>query len=131
MYTWYKRHDDTMLNIMVDALGHFHSFEDVILLRPSSKKMRTKANAVRNERLKKRNVDNERNAETRKPSKKQREMNAWPDYIGHEIDVLKELDTDFNFPKIHFVSHWGEQIHLYWTFQKNSPEIHEHAHKQS
>jgi hypothetical protein len=32
-----------------------------------------------------------------------REMNAWWEYISHEIDVSNELDADINFPKIHLI----------------------------
>jgi hypothetical protein len=42
-----------------------------------------------------------------------REMNGWRDYISHEIDVSKELNADFNFPKNHLMSHWVEQIRRY------------------
>jgi hypothetical protein len=43
-------------------------------------------------------------------SKKQREMNTVWDYISHEIDISKELDTDFNFPKNHIISQWAKLI---------------------
>jgi hypothetical protein len=47
------------------------------------------------------------------PFKKPREVNAWQDYISHEKDVSKKLDANFNFPKIHFIFHWVEQIRRY------------------
>jgi hypothetical protein len=47
-----------------------------------------KANALRMELLKKRKVDEETNAESWTPSKKWREMNAWLDYISHDIDIF-------------------------------------------
>jgi hypothetical protein len=62
------------------------------------------------ELVKKRTVDKETNAEAWTPSKEQCEMNAWRDYTRHEIDIAKKLDADFNFPKIHMMSHWAEQI---------------------
>jgi hypothetical protein len=37
-------------------------------------------------------------------------MNAWRDYISHEIDISKELDADFNFLNIDLMSHSVEQI---------------------
>jgi hypothetical protein len=79
--------------------------------------------------MKKRKEDEETNAETWMPSKKRREMNACRDDISHEIDVSKELDADFNSPKIHLMSHWVEQIHLYRALQQYSAERHENAHK--
>jgi hypothetical protein len=76
-----------------------------------------------------RKVDEETYAETWTPSKKRREMNAWRDYISHKIDVSKKLDADFNFPKIHLMSHWVKQIRRYRAFQQHSTERHEQAHK--
>jgi hypothetical protein len=110
MYARYKSHDDATLSYMEDTLHHFHTFKDVFLLGRAGKKAKPKANALRTELVKKRKVDEEINAETWMPSKKRREMNAWRDYISHEIDVSKELDADFNFPKIHLMSHWAEQV---------------------
>jgi len=80
-----------------------------------------KANALRTGLVKKREVDEDTNAVTCTPSKKQREMNAWRDYISHEIDVSQELDADFKFPKIHLMSHWVQQIRRYGSFQQYSP----------
>jgi hypothetical protein len=79
--------------------------------------------------MQKRKVDEESNADTWTLSKKWREMNAWWDYIMHEIDVSKELDADFKFPKIHLMSHWVEQIRRYGAFQQYSAERHEEAHQ--
>jgi len=79
--------------------------------------------------VKKQKVDKETNAETWTPSKKRREMNAWRDFISHEIDFSKELDADFNFQKIHLMSHWVEQIRRYGALQQYFAERHEQVHK--
>jgi hypothetical protein len=56
-------------------------------------------------------------------------MNTCRDYISHKIDVFKELDADFNFPKIYLISHWVEQIRHNGALQQCSAERHEQAHK--
>ena len=56
-------------------------------------------------------------------------MNAWRDYISHKIDIFQELDANLNFPKIHLMSHWAEQIRRYGALQQYSAERHEQAHK--
>ena len=56
-------------------------------------------------------------------------MNPWRDYIRHEIDVSKELDADFNFLKIHLISHWVEQIRQHGASQQYRAERHEQTHK--
>jgi hypothetical protein len=86
---------------MEDALHHFHTFKDVFVLGRASKKVKAEANALRTELVKKRKVNEETNAETWTPSMKRREMNAWRDYISHDIDVSNELGANFNYLKIH------------------------------
>jgi hypothetical protein len=110
IYARYKSHDDATLNYMEDTLHRFHTFKDVFLLGRAGILKKAKANAPRTELMIKRTVDEETNAETWTPSNMWREMNAWRDYISHQIDVSKELDADINFPKIHLMSHWVEQI---------------------
>jgi len=44
-------------------------------------------------------------------------MNAWLDYISHEIDDSKALDADFSFLEIDWISHWVEQIRRYGALQ--------------
>jgi len=78
-YARYKSHDDATLSYMEDALHRFHTFKDVFLLGRAGKKAKAKANALRMELVKKRKVDEETNADTWSPSKKQCEMNAWRD----------------------------------------------------
>jgi hypothetical protein len=84
---------------------------------------------LRTELMEKRKVDEETNAETWMPYKTRHEMNAWRDDISHEIDVSKLLGADFNFPKIHLMSHWVVQICQYGALQQYSTERHEQAHK--
>ena len=87
------------------------------------------ANALRTELVKKRNIDKETNAETWTPSKKRCKINAWRDCINHKIVDRKELDADFNIPKIQLTFHWVEQICPYRALQQYSADGHEQAHK--
>jgi hypothetical protein len=75
--------------------------------------------------VKKRKVDEETNTDTWTPSKMRRKMNARRNYISHEIDDSKELDADFNFPKIHLMYHWVKQIRRYRALQQYSAERHD------
>jgi len=56
-------------------------------------------------------------------------MDAWGEYISHEIDISKKLDADFNFPKIHLISLWAEQVCRYGALQQYSAVRQEQAHK--
>jgi len=129
MYARYKSHDDATLSYMEVAVHRFHTFKDVFLLGQAGKKAKAKANALRTELVKKQKVDEVTNAESWTLSKKRHEMNPWRDYISHQIDVSKELDANFNFPKIHLMSDWVKQIRRYGALQQYSAERHEQAHK--
>jgi len=98
---------------MEDTLHRVHTFKDVFLLGRAGKKAKAKANALRTELGKKWKVDEEPNAETWTQSNNRRKMTACGDDISHKIDDSKEFDADFNFPKIHLMIHWVEQIHRY------------------
>jgi hypothetical protein len=117
------------LKYLEDGLHRFHTFKDGFLLGRAGKKAKAKAYVLRMELVKKRKVDEESNAETWTPSKKQRKMNAWRDYSSHETDLSQELDADLNFPKIHLMSDWVEQIRPYGALQQYSAERYEQAHK--
>jgi len=91
--------------------------------------VKAKANALITELVKTRKVDEETHAGTWMPSTKGREMNASPDNISHEIDISKELDANFNFLKIHLMSHWAKQFRRDRALQQHSAGRHEQAHK--
>ena len=110
MYARYKSHNDATFSYMQDALHHFHTFKDAFSLGRAGKAAKAKANALGTDLVKKRKVDEETNAETGTPSEKLRKINAWRDYISHEIAVSTELDSEFNCLKIHLISHWVKQI---------------------
>jgi len=54
-------------------------------------------------------------------------MHTWRDYISHEINVSKEFDAHFNFPRILLMSDWVDQIRRYWALQRYFAEGHEQA----
>jgi len=87
------------------------------------------ANALSTELVMNQNVNEEMNAETWTTSKKRCEIHARRDSVSHEIDVSKELDADFNFPKIHLMSHCVKQIRRYGALQQYCAKTHEQAHK--
>jgi len=60
--------------------------------------------------VKKRKVNKATYADFWTTSKKQRKMNAWQEYGSHEMNSSKELDADFNFPKIQLISNWAKLI---------------------
>jgi hypothetical protein len=129
MYVQYISHDDATLSYMEEAWHRFHTFKDGFLLGRTRPKGQAEPNALRTELVKNRKVDEETNAETWTPSNKRREINAGCDYISHNIDISKELDSNFNFPKIHLMSHWAEQVCQYGALRQYSAKRNYQAHK--
>ena len=118
MYACYKCHNDATLSHMEDALRHSHTFTDVFVLGCADKQRKAKANSLRTELTKKRKVNQKTNAATLTPSKMWPETMTSRDHISHEIAISKELEADFNFPQIHFISHLVEQIRRYGALQQ-------------
>jgi len=102
---------------MEGTLRYIPSSKDVFLLGLAGKKAKVKAHGFRTSLLKKQIVADKTSYDSWKPSMKQRETNAWWDYISHQIDVSKELDADVVFPKIQVMSHWVQQIRKYGALQ--------------
>jgi len=129
MYAQYTSCDDATLSYMEDTLHCFHTIEDTFLLGRAGKQEEPNVNALRSELMKIQKVDKETNPESSTPSKKLCEMNSWLDDITHEIDISTELDANFNFPKMHLMSHWVAQICRYGALQHYSAKSHAQARK--
>jgi hypothetical protein len=71
MYARYKSRDDATLSYMEHTFCHIHTFKDVFLLKRAGKKVKTEANALRTELMKKRKADEETHDETWIPSMQQ------------------------------------------------------------
>jgi hypothetical protein len=80
------------------------------------------------ELVKLRKVEEETNNAIWMPSTKRLKMNAWQDYIGHEIDLSKEFTANFFFLKIHLMSQWGKQSRRYGALRPYSAKTQEQAH---
>jgi hypothetical protein len=118
MYAQYKCHDDASLSYMVDALHNFLTIKDVLLLRRASKKTKANANALKAELVKKQMADQGTNTDIWTLSKKRCEMNAWLHCIGLKLDIFKESEADFDFPKIQLMSHWANHVRQYGAWQQ-------------
>jgi len=127
----YKSRDDATWSYMEDAYHRFRTFKDVFLLWWAGKKEKAKANTLRMELVKKRKVDEETTADSWMASKKRCEMNTWRDYVRHEIDISQVLDATLNFLKIHWISHWAEQICRCGALHQYASERQEQAHKMN
>jgi hypothetical protein len=107
----------------------FSHLQRCFLTQASRQKAKAKATALKTELVKKRKVDKETNAEPRTLSNKRHKINASRDFISHDIYIYKELDVDFNFLKIHMMSHWANQVRQYGSLQQYSAQINGQVHK--
>jgi len=122
IHAQYESHDDAILSYMEDALRRFRTFKDGFLLQFADKNANAKPTTLWRELVQKGNVGMETNAETRTLSKMLHERKDWWDYISHKIYVCKKLDANSNFPNIHLMSHWAEQICWYGALQQYSAD---------
>jgi len=127
MYARYKSHGDATLSYLQDALRRFHKFQDVFLLAQAGKIAKAKADSWSMEVVEMRMVDKETLGITWTLSKKWCKMNAWREYLSHEVDGSKELDAKLNFPKIHLMSHSVRLICRYGALQQFCGKRHGHA----
>jgi len=114
----------------IDNTWHrFHTFNDVFILGRAGNNVKAKANAHRTELVHKRKVDEEINAETWAESTKRCKIPTGQDYISSEINISMGLNADINFPKIHMMSDWAQQIPRYAALQQCAGKRHEQAHE--
>jgi len=110
LYTWYKSQDDATLSDVWDAWSRDHTIKDGFLHGQAGIWSKARGNPLRSELVMTRKVDEQTIACFWTMSMKPLEMNTWLEYLSQVINMSKELDADFNFPKIRWRKHWAEQI---------------------
>ena len=126
----YRSHNESTVQYMRNYLERFHDTKDVFLRFRASKASNGKADIVLRELT-------AQNRE-REEQEKQTERTAAPmagtlaaDKYERACLVNEALveDSHFNFPKIHLLSHWADQIPRYGCSPEFSTEICETSHK--
>ena len=122
MYYQYDLHDTDTLNLMADALRRFHHTKCVFLQYRAGKRLMAEARDKRIELCAER--DAELNANQNKSAAHwQRIQDAWKAIIDSEMAEFIEEGSDFNFPKIHLMQHFREQIQQFRLLKQWSTEI--------
>ena len=120
----FRIHTDRTIGYMRRYLEDFHEAKDIFLEFRAYKKAKAQATKIGSlMRAEIANLDG--------PSRQQATMAAEirDQAKAAEIDTLKE-NSDFNFPKIHFLEHLAEHISSYGYLGQYSTEISERAHKK-
>jgi hypothetical protein len=124
----YKSHDEETLKYLDEYLQAFHTHKDIFLQFRANRSARAAADAAGKET---RRVLAGQQAIDRSPRLNKRRRTA--EEIHMEIleqrqAVLEEM-SDFNFPKLHMLSHFSDSIKLFGSLPMWSTESMEAAHK--
>ena len=126
----YRSHRESTVQYMRDYLQRFHDTKDVFLRFRASKASKGKADIVSKElTAQNRKRDEQETKNERTAAQKARTLAA--DKQEHAFLVNEALveDSHFNFPKIHLLSHWADQIPRFGCLPQYSTEICETSHK--
>ncbi len=127
-YCQYDSHDNETLNLMDNALRRFHDSKDVFLQFRAGKKLTAEGKAMRKELCEERDAELTAN-NLKSATVRQRIRNSWKDILLDEMQTYAEEGSDFNFPKIHLMMHFREQIQRYGSLRQWSTEIGESSQK--
>ena len=128
LYCQYESHDEDTLNLMENALRRFHSTKGVFLQFRVGKRLAAEAKDKRTALCKERDAELRANS-MKSTAYRQRIRDTWKVTIETEMAEYIEEGTDFNFPKIHLMLHFREQIQRFGSLKQWSTEIGESSHK--
>jgi hypothetical protein len=129
MYCQYESHDEDTLNLMENALRRFHNTKGIFLQFRVGKRLAAEAKDKRTELCKERDAELKANS-LKSAAYRQRIRDTWKVTIETEMAEYIEEGTDFNFPKIHLMLHFRDQIQRFGSLKQWSTEIGESSHKQ-
>jgi hypothetical protein len=130
-YCQYDSHDDETLDLMDNALRRFHDSKDVFQQFRAGKRLAAEAKERRTELCAERDAElNSVENKKKTAAFRQRIHDTWKDIIDAEMAEYIEDGCDFNFPKIHLMQHFREQIQRYGSLKQWSTEIGESSHRK-
>jgi hypothetical protein len=129
LYCQYESHDEDTLNLMENALRRFHNTKGIFLQFRVGKRLAAEAKDKRTELCKERDAELKANS-LKSAAYRQRIRDTWKVTIETEMAEYIEEGTDFNFPKIHLMLHFRDQIQRFGSLKQWSTEIGESSHKQ-
>ena len=128
MYCQYDSHDGNTLNLIEDALCHFHSTKGVFVQYRARKRLTAEVKDRRTELCTEH--DDELKANQKKSAAhRQRIRDSWKTIIESEMAKFIEEGIDFNFPKIYLMQHPREEVQWFGSLKQWSTEIGESSHK--
>ena len=129
MYCQYDSHDGDTLNLMEDSLRRFHHTKGVFLQYRAGKRLAAEAKERRTALCAEQDTELYANR-NKSAAHRQRIRDMWKTVIESEMAEFVEEGSDFNFPKIHLMQHFREQVQRYGSLKQWSTEIGESSHKR-
>jgi len=130
LLSWYRSHTDSTIGYMQEYLQEFHCTKDVFLRYRATKATKGRADLVSKELTewnKSRNV--EPDAKGRRAAQRARAAEEDRDERAYLVNQVLVENSHFNFPKIHLIMHWADQISLYASLPQYSTEVCETSYK--
>ena len=124
-YAQYESHDEETLGLMDEALKCFHTSKHVFRQFRVTKKVSDQGKEYRKILIQQRDIAMQGKAGT----EQERLRKEWQTFIDTEMVKYHEKGSDFNFPKIHQLLHFGEQIRHYGSLKQWSTETGESSHR--
>lgn len=124
----YRSHTDSTIQYMSTYLQRFHDSKDVFLRYRAGKKAKLRADEISKELTAE--YGSRRKSEVAwTVGQRARLAEEDQEERAYRINEALEADSDFNFPKIHMLLHYAEQISRYGSLPQYSTEICETSHK--
>ena len=126
----YRSHSESTVQYMQNYLQRFHDTKDVFLKFQASKASKGKADIVLRELTAQNSERNEQEKQNEcTAAQKAHTLAADKHERACLVNEALVEDSYFNFPKIHLLSHWADQIPRCGCLPQFSTEIYETSHK--
>jgi hypothetical protein len=120
-YSQYDSHDEQTLGLMSTALRNFHHFKEVFRQFRAGKRVTQEGKALRKKLIAERD-DELKSMKFKTAAHREHQRKSWNEFIDAELVEYHADGGDFNFPKIHQMLHFCEQIQLYGCLKQWSTE---------
>ena len=127
-YAQCECHDEQTLALMHAALQRFHTSKRVFRQFRATKKVTLQGKAHRKTLIEQRDEAMDAN-KGKSATDRERLRREWQEFIDSEMVEYHEEGSDFNFPKIHQLLHFREQIQRYGCLKQWPTETGESSHR--
>jgi len=127
----YRSHSDETLQYMSDFLDDFHKYKDIFLEFRKDKATARRVREVRKRMAASHTVaQNRLRAEGASTAQRRRAGDDQRRELQDAIEAIYDDELDFNFVKIHLLSHFKDHVHRFGSIGMYSTESGESSHKQ-